>query len=286
MKYRTQCSHCSTQFIIGQEQLNAYGGKVRCGKCSKIFDAMENLQLNGESKDPVSVTEKKLNAQYSEPDKDPIINLDEGVTTSFSSSLKNVRESQSFSAKDTFDNTAPERFSVSEDLKATKLDSIESVSNKFNKIFTLLAVILIILTIIQGLYFIQPQISESNSTRPLAQGFCSLVGCSLELPRDASKLRTEWSDLNYVPEYPNLGQLSINLRNYSTKDVAFPFLQISFKDITDRVLVRKIIPPQDYLSVNDQGKESFASNSNLSIKIQFDFQEVKFNEYEIKWIYP
>lgn len=259
MKYRTQCTHCSTQFIIGQEQLNAYGGKVRCGKCSKVFDAMEHLQLNEDSGESIKKDDEDTG----------------DYKVSFSSLLKDAQ-------KDPQPTDIP-RFTAKKDTPKPQTE-LEITSRKFNKIFSLLAVILIILMVIQSLYFIKPRITET--ARPLAKGLCVLVGCSLELPRDPARLRTEWSDLNYIPEYPNLAQLNIKLKNYSTQNVAFPFLQLSFKDDKDNILVRKIIPPQDYLSKEDQTKENFASNSNLNISLQLDFQKLKFSEYEIQWIYP
>jgi len=39
---QTQCSHCQTRFRVTGEQLEAAKGRVRCGSCMKIFNALEN----------------------------------------------------------------------------------------------------------------------------------------------------------------------------------------------------------------------------------------------------
>ena len=39
----TQCPQCGTHFKISEAQRNAHQGKVRCGKCQTIFNAVENL---------------------------------------------------------------------------------------------------------------------------------------------------------------------------------------------------------------------------------------------------
>ncbi|MCK5647303.1 MAG: zinc-ribbon domain-containing protein, partial [Gammaproteobacteria bacterium] len=39
----THCPNCDTHFEITQEYLNIANGKVRCGKCDHIFNALDNL---------------------------------------------------------------------------------------------------------------------------------------------------------------------------------------------------------------------------------------------------
>jgi predicted Zn finger-like uncharacterized protein len=38
----TRCPHCQTVFRASAEQLQAAGGRVRCGRCHQVFDAREN----------------------------------------------------------------------------------------------------------------------------------------------------------------------------------------------------------------------------------------------------
>lgn len=40
---RTRCPHCDTVFRITPEQLRARAGKVRCGRCRGVFNALETL---------------------------------------------------------------------------------------------------------------------------------------------------------------------------------------------------------------------------------------------------
>ncbi len=51
----TQCSHCRTAFEIGAEDLRRAHGRVRCGQCGTVFDAIETLTPEpppGESSPP------------------------------------------------------------------------------------------------------------------------------------------------------------------------------------------------------------------------------------------
>ena len=43
----TTCQHCQSRFRVVEKQLHAAGGKVQCGECGKIFDAMPSLKNHG-----------------------------------------------------------------------------------------------------------------------------------------------------------------------------------------------------------------------------------------------
>ncbi|HZV62965.1 MAG TPA: zinc-ribbon and DUF3426 domain-containing protein [Methylophilaceae bacterium] len=43
MSLITSCPQCLTNFRVTQEQLAASNGKVRCGKCQQVFDALSRL---------------------------------------------------------------------------------------------------------------------------------------------------------------------------------------------------------------------------------------------------
>lgn len=43
MSLNTRCNHCQTVFRITLEQLQAHGGRVRCGRCLQVFNGVEAL---------------------------------------------------------------------------------------------------------------------------------------------------------------------------------------------------------------------------------------------------
>ncbi len=57
----TRCPNCDTHFEITQEYLDAAHGKVRCGQCDHVFNALDNLYENEESKAD-SETENKTDS--------------------------------------------------------------------------------------------------------------------------------------------------------------------------------------------------------------------------------
>ncbi|MFW6349128.1 MAG: MJ0042-type zinc finger domain-containing protein, partial [Thiohalospira sp.] len=40
----TQCPNCHSHFRVTAEQLRAADGRVRCGVCDTVFDALEHLE--------------------------------------------------------------------------------------------------------------------------------------------------------------------------------------------------------------------------------------------------
>ncbi len=55
----TQCPHCKATFKVQDQHLNAAGGKVRCGSCLEVFNALENLiDANVQTSTPTPPAEK------------------------------------------------------------------------------------------------------------------------------------------------------------------------------------------------------------------------------------
>lgn len=58
---RTRCSGCQTTFRVTPEQLRARAGKVRCGQCMTIFNALDSL-VEDEAGKPVTTPASRVTA--------------------------------------------------------------------------------------------------------------------------------------------------------------------------------------------------------------------------------
>jgi len=70
----TQCPHCQATFKVQDQHLNAAGGKVRCGSCLEVFNALENIiDASVKANTPVQQTEKhhEVAAQPTNPSPTP-----------------------------------------------------------------------------------------------------------------------------------------------------------------------------------------------------------------------
>ncbi len=53
----TACPHCSTQFVVDDAQLSQYNGKVRCGHCLNVFNAVDYIVPEAPVVDPAPIAE-------------------------------------------------------------------------------------------------------------------------------------------------------------------------------------------------------------------------------------
>ncbi len=53
----TRCPHCQTRFRVTEQQLGAASGKVRCGQCREVFNALENAEYEAPAPEPAEQRE-------------------------------------------------------------------------------------------------------------------------------------------------------------------------------------------------------------------------------------
>ncbi|WP_287880765.1 DUF3426 domain-containing protein [Aquitalea sp.] len=154
-------------------------------------------------------------------------------------------------------------------------------------IMALLAVIGGILLAGQLVYFNRTRIAaEVPESRPALEAFCGIVGCKVPWPSDIGQVRTEWSELAFVPEHANLIQLSATLKNHAAFAQSYPMLEVSLKDADDQVLIRKVFSPKEYLKADDLKLQRFNANSEVKITMRLDIGKVRAMGYSLYWFYP
>ncbi|AXK38340.1 DUF3426 domain-containing protein [Crenobacter cavernae] len=154
-------------------------------------------------------------------------------------------------------------------------------------IFTLLGILGLIALLAQLVYFNRTRIAaEVPELRPALEAACSRIGCDVPWPGDAEYIRTEWSELAFVPEHANLIQVSATLKNHARYPQAFPAMELTLKDNDDQVLVRRSFAASDYLKPDDFKQGHLAGNSEVKITMRLDTGKLKPLGYSIFWFYP
>lgn len=128
--------------------------------------------------------------------------------------------------------------------------------------------------------------AEVPGARPVLESLCSGFGCDVPLPQKAEFLRTEWSELTFVPDHPNLVQLSATLRNHAPYPQSYPHLEVSLKDGEDHLLARRVFTPEQYLSETDFKLQQFNGSSEVKVLMHLDLGQLKSSGYSLLWFYP
>lgn len=158
-----------------------------------------------------------------------------------------------------------------------------------------LQIVLILFASLLALLLLAGQLIYTNRTliaaqapemRPALERLCKKFGCTVPYPTDQEYIRTEWSELSFVPEHANLVQLSATLKNHAPYPQTYPMLEVTLKDADNQVLIRKVFTPREYLKGDSQKSGHFAASGEEKITMRFDVGKVHAQGYSLYWFYP
>ncbi|WP_018413153.1 DUF3426 domain-containing protein [Methyloversatilis thermotolerans] len=121
--------------------------------------------------------------------------------------------------------------------------------------------------------------------QPALQRACDLLGCSIAPPRRIDLLSIESSELNPLPDQPPLLQLRALLRNAAEYAQDWPHLELTLTDAQDRVVVRRVLAPADYLPAPLRN-EKFTARSERSVSVRVDPTDTGAGGYRLYVFYP
>lgn len=131
---------------------------------------------------------------------------------------------------------------------------------------------LLLLFALQQGYYWRSQIAVLYpETRPFLQQACDLLHCSIPLPRELGLLDIASSELQALPERPNIILLTLVLRNQADMQQALPVIELTFTDADDKALARRQLRPAQYLQ--DSGRklgDGIAAHSEIPLKLYVD----------------
>ena len=87
-------------------------------------------------------------------------------------------------------------------------------------------------------------------TKPVLEGLCAGLGCTVQAARAIESLAVESSGLIRVERTPQY-RLQVTLRNRAQLELALPALDVTFTDSRGEVISRKVLLPQDLGSTID-----------------------------------
>ena len=263
MSGTTLCPHCGIRFKVAKSQLEAHHGMVRCGHCLQAFDTRPNFapeeidpQLELPTLNEAEVPEAQSPTERSEP-------------TAPNSVY--VQDSQSL-----VDKINPE----------PETDDTTFLSKPRSRLWTIAASLLSITLIVQTIYLFRVELAAHFSyLKPSLVYSCKLLKCTVPLPRNATLMSIESSELKDDPIQRSNVSLNALLRNRATYTQTFPSLELTLTNIQDQAIARRTFKPKDYLPASESETAGFPANMELSISLHLDTTELKPVGYRLVLFY-
>jgi predicted Zn finger-like uncharacterized protein len=259
MSLITACPACSTNFFVTSEQLNAHHGDVRCGKCSHVFNALDRLGEVGEAPLP-EISQQTVPKPTVVPTPVSATPITPAVET-------------------------PSIFG--EVASRTKTMPTGRRKHKVVWPYYAFATGLLLIASLQMFYFLRTPIATHwPGTKPFLSEFCSLLGCTVELPRDIGLLVIDDSDLQEDAEHQGVIHLSTVLINNAPFAQAYPLLELTLTDRNDRPVLRRAFNPSEYLHKGADIETGIPAGEELQVKLALTSSDVDVFGYRVFVTYP
>jgi predicted Zn finger-like uncharacterized protein len=285
----TRCPGCTTTFRVTPEQVKARHGKVRCGRCQHIFDAIEFLVDAPAAAPtapsvslPISPQEEPRPALAPEPQ--PVA---EHVVDDIVPADPEPVEAQP-QLEDV--NAPPPPAAENDDilLQPSPLSTAyaqTAAARHPSWPWTIAATLAFLILIAQLMVAFRSDLAvKYPEVRPLLDMLCVQAQCSVELPSDPDLASIESSDLH--PAKQGGLELTATLRNRAPHAQAWPHLELTLTDGADKPIVRKVIEPAQYLPATQSEADGFAANGEQAVQLLLDAGTLPAAGYRLYLFYP
>ncbi|SAI33505.1 membrane protein [Bordetella trematum] len=132
--------------------------------------------------------------------------------------------------------------------------------------------------------------------RPALEAACRALGCEVGYPRRIERINITSSSLRALPgvlaeaaadgaQGRSRMALHVVMRNRYDKPQPWPALILELTDISDTVVARKVLLPQDYLKPAQAG-QPFGAGEEVSLVVPVDVHGIAVNGYQLDKFFP
>jgi predicted Zn finger-like uncharacterized protein len=249
----TRCPNCGTTFRVQAAQLAQRSGRVRCGKCSTVFDGVASLSEPAGARDESTSEPSPQLALFeqSEPARPVLDGISAGEADAHF-----LREAP----------PAPRR--------APWIGAAA------------IALIALLLQIVL-LYRTELSVIFPATREPFA-ATCRLLGCTLYLPRKPDLMAIESSDLESDRRQEGVIVLNAVIHNRAQFAQEYPALELTLTDERDQPVLRRVLAPAEYLQ-NNPGPgpgRGIGPGAQATVRLHFHTGGVRAVGYRLYLFYP
>jgi len=251
----TRCPACATTFRVLPAQLSARSGRVRCGKCSSVFDGVANLltedavaALPDEPSPQLGLFELRQSRDTADHPGTERATPDSGVfidagATAAEPALEPASETSFQDAP-----LPPPGWALQEKVVIPAFLASKRPRAAFAVVWALLAILALGALATQAALHFRTEVGVLvPAARTHLESACDILGCDVKLPRRADLMSIESSDLQADGQRPGVIVLNALLRNRAPFAQEYPDLELTLTDQGDRAVIRRVLRPGEYL---------------------------------------
>lgn len=309
----TRCANCKTVFRVTPQQLQASSGQVRCGRCQEVFDAFASLSAKFPSaveddeddeivRQPVgrgnfaaALSRTFSSAERASADERspgtavvPIVAPEQPPPRSPDIAVGASRildEAIALDTRERFDDVRP----VAPPAVEATLEVAEEIigappqSDVQGRRLRVASIVLGFLAFVQSLWVLASPIANAMPVlRPVMEGVCTLLFCSVTMPRLQDQLFLEASDLQMVtPGRPNEVLLTATFRNRAEVAQQLPHVELTLIAGANQTAARKVFRPEEYLGPQANLRRGIAANQEIQIRLYLNTGKILPSGYRL-----
>lgn len=298
----THCPACKTHFRVTPEQLKARSGRVRCGECQHVFNALDSLIEVVAVAPPIAVAEplppvegprSASKAETPQAGSDQNAEPPEPTVAPDTEALKEDcllnPESSEAASESSVDPTPAALIppGVEELPGGEEASDPPSPASPRRWPWAAGSALALIALVVQAVLAFRVELAVLwPETKPALIALCELVDCQVGLPSKVALMAIEASDLYPESAHPGRLTLTATLKNRAPFAQEFPSLELTLTDVEDKAIARKVLAPADYLPAKVSAPEGMPANGDFMVTVGVDPGAMSANGYRLYLFYP
>lgn len=154
-------------------------------------------------------------------------------------------------------------------------------------LMTVVAIVLALMLAAQLVNQFRTQIAARwPDFRPWLEEACVSLNCTVPYPRKADLVSLEASELSIDAARGNMLVLHFTLKNRAGFAQDYPAVELTLTDAQDNIVVRRTLPPAEYLPPALEGSTAFAPGSEVAARLWIDARDTGAVGYRLFVFYP
>jgi hypothetical protein len=267
------------------EQLQAHNGTVRCGHCTKVFNADQQLfddipAAELPKKSPTGAKKRASSKTKAAPARAP------------QRAKEKPRAAKDQTDVDTVNDAVLAHkemaVSVAETTPDKPLDEIffrRRRRGPGSAWWIAGSVLLLLVLLAQSAYFYRDALAASEILRPTLEDLCERIGCELQPAFDVTRIELiQPTSIAAHPKFDNLLRLRATMVNRASSPQPFPLMEVSLTDTVGNVLARRSFTPAQYLERPALAGTEMLPHVAVSALLDITNPDGKASGYEINFV--